>query len=75
MSGGGGVPAGCVVHHLDWDKSHNVPENLVCLTHAEHEQVHNIIGGEAGKRLGYELAAVRNTPEGQGIAGLEREQI
>ena len=49
------VPPGCVIHHLDWDKSHNEISNLVCLTHEEHERVHNIIGGEEGKRLGYEL--------------------
>lgn len=49
------VPAGCVIHHLDWNKSNNVIENLVCLTVEEHERVHNIIGGEKGKALGYEL--------------------
>lgn len=49
------VPPGCVIHHLDWNKNNNVPENLVCLTVEEHERVHNIIGGEAGKKLGYEL--------------------
>lgn len=53
------VPQGCVIHHLDWDKSHNVIENLVCLTIEEHERVHNIVGGEAGKVLGYELAKNR----------------
>lgn len=53
------VPPGCVIHHLDWNKSHNVIENLVCLTIWEHEQVHNVIGGEAGKQLGYELAKNR----------------
>lgn len=49
------VPPGCVIHHLDWNKSHNTVDNLVCLTVEEHERVHNIIGGEAGKQLGYEL--------------------
>ena len=53
------VPQGCVIHHLDWNKNNNVPENLVCLTIWEHEQVHNVIGGEAGKQLGYELAKNR----------------
>lgn len=53
------VPQGCVIHHLDWDKTHNIIENLVCLTVAEHEKVHNIIGGEAGKELGYEMARER----------------
>lgn len=49
------VPEGCVIHHLDWNKANNTVENLVCLTVEEHERVHNIIGGEAGKKLGYEL--------------------
>ena len=54
------VPEGCVIHHLDWNKANNVIENLVCLTIWEHECVHNIIGGEKGKKLGYELAKGRN---------------
>ena len=35
------VPAGCVIHHLDWDKTHNVIENLVCVTVSEHNLIHN----------------------------------
>lgn len=54
------VPRGCVIHHLDWNKNNNVINNLVCLTHAEHEAVHNIIGGEAGKEYGYELVKTRD---------------
>ena len=54
------VPEGCVIHHLDWNKANNTVENLVCLTIWEHECVHNIIGGEKGKKLGYELARGRN---------------
>lgn len=53
------VPPGCVIHHLDWDKTNNTIENLVCLTIKEHERVHNIIGGEKGKELGYKLLAGR----------------
>jgi hypothetical protein len=53
------VPAGCVIHHLDWCKDHNIISNLVCLTVEEHERVHNIVGGEDGKALGYTLAASR----------------
>jgi hypothetical protein len=49
------IPPGCVIHHLDWDKTHNDVENLICVTVWEHEKIHNIIGGEAGKRFGYEL--------------------
>ena len=56
------VPQGCVIHHLDWDKTHNVIENLVCLTVKEHETVHNTVGGEKGKALGYEL--VKNRVDG-----------
>ena len=53
------VPEGCVIHHLDWNKTNNTINNLICLTVQEHEQVHNIIGGEAGKQWGYELIATR----------------
>lgn len=53
------VPEGCVIHHLDWNKNNNVIENLVCLTVEEHERVHNIIGGEKGKALGYEMTKER----------------
>ena len=49
------VPEGCVIHHLDWDKTNNNINNLICLTVREHEEVHNVIGGEAGKKWGYEL--------------------
>ena len=49
------VPPGCIIHHLDWDKTHNTVENLICLTVYEHEIVHNIIGGEKRKALGYEM--------------------
>lgn len=53
------VPPGCIIHHLDWNKNNNVIENLVCLTIEEHERVHNIIGGEKGKALGYEMVKER----------------
>ena len=49
------VPPGCVIHHLDWNKRNNSIDNLICLTVWEHERVHNVIGGEAGKALGYKL--------------------
>lgn len=53
------VPEGCVIHHLDWNKRNNIIENLICVTIEEHEQIHNIVGGEEGKRLGYELVKSR----------------
>lgn len=53
------VPPGCVIHHLDWNKNNNVIENLICLTVSEHERVHNIVGGEKGKALGYEMVKTR----------------
>ena len=56
------VPPGCVIHHLDWNKNNNNIENLICVTVWEHECVHNIIGGEKGKALGYEL--VKNRVDG-----------
>lgn len=49
------VPPGCVIHHLDWDKSHNEIDNLICVTVKEHEMIHNIMGGEVGRKYGYEL--------------------
>lgn len=61
------VPRGCVIHHLDWDKSNNTAENLICVTISEHERIHNIIGGEEGKAWGYELVKTR------GVNGLPPE--
>ena len=62
----GDVPEGCVIHHLDWDKSNNNWENLLCVTIEEHELIHNKIGGEKGKQLGYKLAEDRNKNDGDG---------
>lgn len=53
------VPPGCVIHHLDWDKTNNKTENLICVTVGEHERIHNIIGGKKGKALGYEMIKTR----------------
>lgn len=51
---------GCVIHHLDWDKSNNVIENLVCVTMEEHNLIHNA-GGKVpgGREYGYELKKAR----------------
>ena len=54
------VPPGCVIHHLDWNKSNNNIENLICVSIEEHEQIHNIIGGDKGKAYGYELIESRD---------------
>lgn len=35
------IPEGYVIHHLDGDKTHNVIENLVCISVEEHEWIHN----------------------------------
>lgn len=62
---GAKVPPGCVIHHLDWNKSNNNIENLICVTVWEHEKIHNIIGrldADKGKALGYEL--VKNRAHG-----------
>lgn len=49
-------PGGCVIHHLDWDKTNNTIENLICVTVAEHERIHNPGGsGSGGREWGYEL--------------------
>lgn len=54
------VPPGCVIHHLDWNKSNNNVENLICVSIEEHEKIHNIIGGDKGKAYGYELVGTRD---------------
>ena len=66
------VPPGCIIHHLDWDKTHNTVENLVCVSVDEHNKIHNILGGEAGKELGYELVKVRGV---SGIDGIKTKNI
>ena len=46
------VPPGCVIHHVDWVKTHNVISNLVCVTVSEHERIHNTPGGkEFGEKI------------------------
>lgn len=41
--GGGGkrVPEGYVVHHIDWDKTHNEIGNFALVTVQEHNLIHN----------------------------------
>lgn len=57
------VPPGCVIHHVDWVKTHNVIENLVCVTVSEHERIHNTPGGrEFGEKLKKERGV--GTPPG-----------
>ena len=58
------VPPGCVVHHLDWDKTNNELDNFVCVTVEEHNMIHNPPGGGAGgggsgKELGYKIKKER----------------
>lgn len=36
----GPVPEGHQIHHKDFDKNNNEPENLVCLTEHEHQSIH-----------------------------------
>jgi len=61
------IPPGCVIHHVDWDKSNNTIENLVCVTVEEHNLIHNAgkkSGG--GRELGYKIKQERglDTPPG-----------
>ena len=35
------VPPGCVIHHMDWNKTNNDVGNLLCVTHEEHNLIHN----------------------------------
>ena len=53
------IPPGCVIHHLDWDKSHNEISNLVCVTISEHNRIHNPPGGGDNKELGYKIKKER----------------
>ena len=59
---------GCVIHHVDWVKTNNVIENLVCVTVSEHERIHNTPGG---KEFGIKLKKERglNCPPGLIEAG------
>lgn len=36
----GAIPAKCEIHHVDFDKAHNVIGNLQLMTKAEHTQLH-----------------------------------
>ena len=57
------VPVGCVIHHVDWVKTHNEISNLVCVTVSEHERIHNTPGGrEFGEKLKKERGV--GTPPG-----------
>ena len=49
---------GCVIHHVDWVKTHNEISNLVCVTVSEHERIHNTLGG---KEFGIKLKKERGT--------------
>lgn len=58
------VPVGCVIHHVDWVKTHNEISNLVCVTVSEHERIHNatdaqIRAGVGGKEFGEKLKKER----------------
>lgn len=52
------VPPGCVIHHVDWVKTHNEISNLVCVLVSEHERIHNTPGG---KEFGEKLKKERGT--------------
>ena len=63
------VPVGCVIHHVNWDKSVNEIFNLVCVTVAEHERIHNTPGG---KELGEKIKKERGVgvPPGVDLNGI-----
>lgn len=63
------VPEDCVIHHLDWNKKNNNIENLICVTVAEHEKIHNKMGGREGKSWGYNLieTRVKGLPPGMSL--------
>ena len=64
------IPPGCIIHHLDWDKSNNTVENLVCVTISEHNRIHNPPGGGDNKELGYKIKRDR----GLGVPGDESDE-
>ena len=35
------IPEGCVIHHIDCDKTHNEISNLTCITVFGHNLIHN----------------------------------
>lgn len=39
--GGGLIPPGYVIHHIDWNKSNNIIKNLAMVTIKEHNLIHN----------------------------------
>lgn len=41
VNGGEPVPDGYVIHHIDWDKTHNEISNFVLVTVQEHNLIHN----------------------------------
>lgn len=47
-----GRPAGMEVHHLDGDKAHNDPSNLIVLTPEAHAELHIALARAAGKFRG-----------------------
>lgn len=47
----GEVPEGCVIHHVDRDKSNNAIENLQCLTISEHCTLHAREQGQSSQSI------------------------
>lgn len=45
----GPVPDGCEIHHADFNPLNNDPDNLVCLTIAEHKEAHREQGRARGR--------------------------
>ena len=35
------IPGGCVIHHIDWNKTHNEINNLTCVSVFGHNLIHN----------------------------------
>lgn len=35
------IPEGCIIHHIDYDKSHNEISNLTCISIFGHNLIHN----------------------------------
>lgn len=35
------IPRGCVIHHIDWNKTHNEISNLTCVSVFGHNLIHN----------------------------------
>lgn len=68
---------GCQVHHKDFDKLNNVPENLIVLTPSEHHKVHyqNTLPESFKKSTKKRSEAISRSKKGRILSEKEREHL